>query len=219
MKSELKILIVDDHQLILEGIEKALLLKSKDYELIVHTADCCEMAYLKINEHRNYDLVVLDISLPPFKNSKIEDGEDLALIVRRLSPTARIIMMTGITDNFKIYKILKHINPEGFLLKSDVSGKEMKIIFNKILFGKSYYSSSILSIIKETKKYDEFVDYFDRSILYFLSQGVLTKNLSQFIPLSITAIEKRKRILKQYFNAEEKGDERLLYEARKEKLL
>mgnify|MGYP006897066443 CR=1 FL=1 len=47
-----------------------------------------------------------------------------------------------------------------------------------------------------------------------LSKGIKTKNLTEYIPLSLAAIEKRKRHLKEVFDVEKKGDESLLDQAR-----
>jgi hypothetical protein len=52
--------------------------------------------------------------------------------------------------------------------------------------------------------------------LYLLSQGIKTKSLLEHIPLSMSAIEKRKKQLKMLFSVEDGKDETLL-EMAKEK--
>ena len=50
----------------------------------------------------------------------------------------------------------------------------------------------------------------DRKILYELSQGTKMNELPNVLPLSIAALERRKRILKDVFNVSGKGDRDLL---------
>lgn len=54
----------------------------------------------------------------------------------------------------------------------------------------------------------------DRKILFFLSQGVRTKHLVRHVPMSLPAIEKRKREMKELFEINEGGDTALIYKAR-----
>ena len=53
----------------------------------------------------------------------------------------------------------------------------------------------------------------DRKILYYLSKGTKTKNLVDYIPLSLAAIEKRKRNIRKIFGIEESGDKPILDKA------
>ncbi len=61
---------------------------------------------------------------------------------------------------------------------------------------------------------DFVLDDVDRNILYHLSKGVMTKDLKQFISLSIAGIEKRKRHLKQIFEID--GGDIMLVDKAKE---
>ena len=63
----------------------------------------------------------------------------------------------------------------------------------------------------------EFIlDEIDRMLLFELSQGAKTKDLPNFIPLSIAGIEKRKRHLKEIFDIS-KSDDRTLIKVAREK--
>ena len=55
----------------------------------------------------------------------------------------------------------------------------------------------------------------DRKILFYLSEGVRTKDLIKKVPLSLASIEKRKSILKKIFEVDRKGDLALIIHARK----
>lgn len=49
-----------------------------------------------------------------------------------------------------------------------------------------------------------------------LSQGIQTKNLPDYLNLSKSAIDKRKVIIKEFFDIEKGNDEDILREARKQ---
>ncbi len=61
------------------------------------------------------------------------------------------------------------------------------------------------------------IDENDRKMLYELSRGAKMKDLPDIIPLSLAALEKRKRHLKEIFNVEQMED-RFLILAAKEKV-
>ena len=54
----------------------------------------------------------------------------------------------------------------------------------------------------------------NRKILHLLSQDVKTKNLATHLDLSLSAIEKRKKQLREIFEVEDGQDETLLAAAR-----
>ena len=58
------------------------------------------------------------------------------------------------------------------------------------------------------------LDDIDRRILYELSIGTKTKDLPALVPLSLTGIEKRKRLLKQIFDIDSTDDRELILAAK-----
>jgi len=64
--------------------------------------------------------------------------------------------------------------------------------FDKIIKNESYYSQTVIKLVGQAQYNNIELDVFDKQILFHLSKGVKTKDLPQYIPLSINAIEKRK---------------------------
>ena len=114
----------------------------------------------------------------------------------------------------EILNIIKEINPEGLLIKSDLTSSELAEAFQHILFSPPYYSSTVNTFLNTTITSDVYLDETNRKILHLLSQGVKTKTLKEHIDLSMSAIEKRKKHLKLLFDVEDGKDETLLKEAR-----
>ena len=216
--------MIDDHSLILEGYKSKIQESFSDDELnfIIDTAQDCDEASVKIEKSvssSNYDIVFLDINLPPSKDKKFLSGEDLGKEIKKNAPDTSLIVLTMYSENMRLINILKNLNPEGFLIKSDITPQEFLKAFNKVREGEVHYSKSIIEIMRKQLTSDVVLDEYDRNILFHLAEGVRTKDLVDIIPLSLAAIEKRKKILKEIFEVENNGDLALVSQARKKGFL
>jgi len=220
MQETIRILMTDDHPMIIEGYQNTLLsTKKESQEIDIDIANNCDESVNYMDKASNsdhpYDILFLDISLPPSKDGKMNSGEDLAKYARSVLPEAKIIILTMFNEPYRVQNILKTINPEGFLIKSDLTSSELASAFQAILFRPPFYSGTVNSIIKKTITSDIVVDSINRKILHLLAQGIKTKSLIDHINLSMSAIEKRKKQLKILFSVGDSNDESLLVEARK----
>lgn len=128
--------------------------------------------------------------------------------IKKHSPDSKIIILTMFSGNLRLQNILKNLNPEGFLVKSDVTPKELIKAVEMVSQGLNYYSESIINMGQ-----DSLLDKNDRKLLYYFSKGTKTKDLVNFVPLSIGAIEKRKRKIKEAFGIVNGGDKAILKKA------
>lgn len=69
--------------------------------------------------------------------------------------------------------------------------------------------------MRKTNESDIVIDDKNRKILYLLSQGAKNKSLAAHLDISLSAIEKRKKQLKEIFLIDDGQDETLINEARK----
>ena len=218
-----KILMIDDHPMIIEGYQNTILsIKSNKQEFDIDIASSCDMAIEYIQKSLNnkpYDILFVDIKIPPSSDGLITSGEDLAKYARKVLPNAKIIILTMYNESYRIHNILKTINPEGFLIKSDLTSSELANAFQNILVNPPYYSSTVNTFLRKTITTDIFVDEKNRKILHLLSQGVKTKNLAEHVGLSLSAVEKRKKHLKTLFSVDDGQDETLIKEAREKGFL
>lgn len=219
MKNIIKVLMVDDHPLIVEGYRNILFeLNDHDNKVVFQAANDIQQAYEKISLSLNtgnlFDLIFLDVNLPEYPEKKIYSGEDLALYIREVSARSKIIFLTMLNENFRLYNLVKNVDPEGLLVKSDVGSKDLKIAFKDVLSNKVSYSDTVIKLMRKQLTNDFALDQFDRQILYQLSLGVQTKRLPEVIPLSLAAIEKRKRNLKDLFDLDKEGDLILIMKAK-----
>ena len=137
-------------------------------------------------------------------------SEDLGIRINNLLQGTKIIVCTTFNDNYRVHSILKSLNPDGFLIKNDITPKELVQSIDTVLNDPPYYSKSVIKLLRLQVVNNYSFDNIDRKILYELSIGTRMKDLPDVIPLSIAGIEKRKRHLKQIFNINSPNDKELL---------
>ena len=222
MKKELKILMVDDHPVIIEAYKN--ILASTDFEdkyiFTIDTAINCDTAISKINFSVNsghYDVLFLDIQLPPSTDGTIISGEDLAVYGKKMLPEAKIIILTTFNDSHRINNILKTANPDALLIKDDLTSKELLIALKTIMNNFPYYSTTVSKFFRnQSNNYGESVlDEVNKKIIFYLAQGIKTKDLPDHVHLSLSAIEKRKAEIVNIFQLEKSSVEDILKEAKK----
>lgn len=70
------------------------------------------------------------------------------------------------------------------------------------MHGEIYRSACVLENIKTLQQNDKNFDDYDRLILKYLSMGYQTNDLETKVPLSTSAIKKRKQRMKEFFEIE-----------------
>ena len=216
------ILIVDDHPFIIEGYKNAITrYNPKDFDFLISQAKDCESAYNIITNPETivFDIAFLDISMPPYEEKGIYNGEDLAKLISEYMPNCKIILLTMYTELLKIKTIIKTINPSGLVIKNDLTFDELLFAFDKVIKGKTYYSESVVKILNLSEEDTIEIDQFDKQILFHLSKGTKLNDIPQYIPISLGAIERRKINLKELLKVEEGSDIELVREAKNRGLL
>ena len=210
------ILIVDDHPFIIQGYKNAITrYNPKNHEFVISEAKDCESAYNLITNRESdvFDIAFLDISMPPYEEKGIYSGEDLAKLLLEFMPNCKIILLTMFTEFLKIKTIIKNINPNGLVIKNDLTFDELLYAFDKVIKNETYYSQSVIKMLDSQDKGIE-IDLFDKQILFHLSKGTKSKDMTQYIPISMNAIEVRKLNLKQLLEVIDGTDIDLVREAR-----
>ena len=59
----------------------------------------------------------------------------------------------------------------------------------------SYYSPTIAKLVQEESNEDVFLDEEEKKFLHLMSKGIRNKEMSQYLPWSLSKVEKRKRVL------------------------
>lgn len=226
-KEKLTTLVVNDYPLVCETHKNAIADISKTcqkYCLECITASSFQDAIQIINTYlnkntKNIDIAFIELKHTTSTDNKLCTSEDLAFFIRKNIPRCKIIISTTADNKYKIHNMFKNINPDGLLIKNDISYKEFTYAIKEIINDPPYYSKSVLKFLRKKVSSDFSLDEFDRKILYELSIGAKVKDMLSYIPLSVAAIEKRKRQLKKLFNVEEKGYRELVLKAKENEFI
>lgn len=222
MAQKITILIVDDHPFIIEAYKNAIKgYNTSHFEFSITQANDCRSGYDHIMNSLEtpFDIAFFDISMPAYEEKNIFSGEDLAKLVKQEMPECKVILLTMHTELLKISSIVKTINPNGLIIKNDLTFDELLIAFDRILKGENYYSQTVVKLISQLQYDNIDIDPFDKQILYHLSKGTKTKDIPNFVPLSLSAVEKRKLNLKETLSIKGGSDIDLIREAKSKGLL
>ncbi|MFN2260919.1 MAG: response regulator [Psychroflexus sp.] len=212
-----KVLIVDDHPMIVAGFTQALDIIAEDRNTTYSSdsaLNCTDAAELIKNPNIKYDLISLDLSLPGSPDKKYNSGEDLALLAQKKQPQAKIMICTMLENNYKVLNVMKRLDPDSLLVKSDTNPEILMQAMQSLFAGKSYHSNTVQKMMKQNIDYAHELDEEDRKILYLLSQGILTKNIPENMNLSLSSVEKRKKQIKLFFNIPDRNDKILIEKAK-----
>jgi DNA-binding NarL/FixJ family response regulator len=211
------ILIVDDHPFIIEGYKNAITrYNPKEYDFLIAQAYDCKSAYDLLEDEAtpNFDVAFLDISMPAYEEKELFSGEDIAKLIMKKMPHCKIILLTMYTELLKIKTIIRAIKPNGLIIKNDLTFDELLFAFDKVMKNEKYYSQSVVKMLNQSPHNSIEIDQFDKQILFHLSKGTKAEEMSQYIPISLAAIEKRKVNLKELLKIKSGSDEELVKEAK-----
>jgi len=213
----MNVLIVDDHPMTVGGYASALSKSSTKFALPhFDKAFSCEDAYhfiMKAQGNYVHDIAIIDLDLPPCVTPPIASGKELALLLRKLMPTTKIIIITAHTKLITVYDLWKTISPEGLVIKNDLTPDGMITIVGIIYNGGTYKSPIAENCIREIWKKELMVEDYNRQIVHYLSLGFRVKDLHEVMPISHGAIQKRIAKINSVFEVTDK--EGLLREAKR----
>ncbi len=169
----IKIMIVDDHKMVREGILSVL---QDDPECTVAAEATNGVECLIRMEKEEFDIVLTDISMPRM------DGVEMMKTISDKFPNQKVIALTMMGEGQHIRQMLK-AGAKGYLLKN-CGSKELKKAIKAVYEGENYYSAEVTQIVMDQMS------------------GKKTKKMSVEVPLTDREKEVLHLILKEYSNVE-----------------
>ncbi|MGQ0710655.1 MAG: response regulator [Rhodoferax sp.] len=124
----MKILVVDDHVLVREGLRQVL--KNLDDEVDVLLVENCSQAFSAALEHPDLDLVLLDYHLPDM------NGLDALGIFSQRHPDVPVLMLSGSSNAQIMHQVLQR-GAAGYITKTSLSDELLDAV-RKVLDGQLY---------------------------------------------------------------------------------
>ncbi|MHC1733890.1 MAG: response regulator [Bacteroidales bacterium] len=134
----IRIIITDDHPIVRQGI-KQILEDDRDQRFVVIDEATDSSDLLDKVLHNEYDVVLLDISLPG------RSGLDILPDLKKRSPNARVIMLSMYPEEQYAVKALKS-GASGYLTKSSAPEELISAVV-KVSNGERYITSGLAEII------------------------------------------------------------------------
>jgi DNA-binding NarL/FixJ family response regulator len=214
-----RILAVDDHEMTTLGYKYILEDTAfKGFRVDLDTAKTFEEAKTKLEQSTRglpYRILLLDIQLSQGESGPTKSGEELGILARKITPNTRIVFMSSFSDNYRINSVMQSVDPEGYMVKSEIDQPSLQAMVETILESPPYYTQKALTAIRKRMANTIHLDENDKKILYYLSQGTKTKDMVEHISLSLPSIENRKRQIKALFGIEKQNGQALIAEARR----
>ena len=114
-----KILVVDDHALVREGLCQVL--KGLDENVEVIQAGTCAQAYAWAEQHADLDLVLLDYHLPD------QDGLAAMAVLAARHPDLPVLILSG-TANIDVMQQVLRAGAAGYVTKSSLSDELLQAV-------------------------------------------------------------------------------------------
>ena len=129
-----KIAIVDDHQIVIDGL-KSLLSKSDHFRVTLSSTTAEDML-LQLATHE-VDILITDIMMPEM------DGTELARQVKKRFPQIKIMALSMNGQAAAVNQMIKESDISGYMLKN-IGQLELLQALQKIASGSVYFSKEIL---------------------------------------------------------------------------
>lgn len=167
---KIKILLVDDHKVVRDGIKYTLNLQDK-IEVEIDESESASEAITKAG-HLSYDVIIMDINMPDI------NGIEATQEIIKLNKKANILALSMHDEEYHIVKMIQ-AGAKGYILKNSGS-EELKKAILEVAKGKRYYSSEVA--VKLMGNYHEdIVDRKPRARKTY--KGILTKREVEVLKL------------------------------------
>ncbi len=214
---KIKILIVDDHCIIRDGLRTMLDANKSKYIFLFEEAASGSEGIEKIKKNK-YDMVIMDYQMPDM------NGAETTREMVKLKPNINILALSNYDETLMIKDIL-NAGAKGYMLKNIDSDELIKAI-SIILSGKNYYSNEVAvklihanddSIKDEKNPSKKNLSSRELDVLKLIAEAYTNKEIAEKLFLSKRTVESYRQNLLEKIQV--KNTAGLLMQAKKLKLI
>ena len=194
-QNQINIAILDDHQIIIDGLK--LLLESDSNINVVFEATSGSIFLRKLTEiDRIVDIVLLDLMMPEIS------GFEMALMLKKDYPEIKIIVLSMNIDGKSITELKAKAGIKGFLSKS-VDKTELMLAIMTVNSGEEYFSQEAEREMDNYEKISKELEQItltkrEIEIIRLIDKGLINKEIAKKLFISEqTVTTHRKSILRK----------------------
>lgn len=195
-----RILLIDDHQIILEGIR--LMLKGHPGIEICGSATSAEEGLALAHRYKP-DIIIADISMPGM------NGIALAERLKEELPDIRVLMLSMHSGEDYICRLVQ-AGIRGFLTKQTTNREELSGAISKLMQGENYFSPDITRVIMQkylhhnktvqsTEIKPASLTPRERDIIALYANGLSNQEIADSLHISIKTVDAHKNNIMQKF--------------------
>lgn len=186
----MKIAIVDDHQIIIDGIEMLLGLE-KNIAILKTYTDACDFLQDMREGKINPDLLLMDLMMPTMS------GFECAKILKQEFPNLKIIILSMNCDPKVVYELVEKIKIEGYLSKN-VNRQDLVRALQDVQLGYIHLSDEAEMALNQFKR--KIIDYpqiiltaREKQIVKLMIDGLTNKEISNALFISESTVETHRK--------------------------
>lgn len=184
----IKVLLVDDHPLVLEGIRA--IIETYSHIDVVGAASCAAEA-LSMAESLNPDVTMMDINMAGI------NGLDALELFKEQNLSTRIIMLSMHDDREYISTSVMY-GASGYVLK-DVSTDEIISAIETVAGGGTYFSSGVSDVLMQKAQAQEAgpLTTREQSVLVLVAEGKSSRDVGELLGISTRTVETHRKNIKK----------------------
>ncbi|MCL9775844.1 response regulator transcription factor [Vibrio methylphosphonaticus] len=190
MDEPIKVVIVDDHQVVLEGFI-ARLEREPDIEVIATASNGLEA--VDVVKACQPDVVLMDVSMP------IMNGIEATQLLKEERPETKVLMLTMHDNREYIMKVMQ-AGAVGYMLK-EISAEKMVQAIKTVKQGSTYFCESVTQTlfsqeVSPTQSKTNPLSRREESVLKLVAQGSSSKKIAQMLNISYRTVETHRQNIK-----------------------
>jgi two-component system response regulator NreC len=201
---KIKILLVDDHTILRDGI-RALIEDETDMLVIGEAED--GLAAVKMANQLQPDVVIMDIAMP------LLNGLEATRQIRRNQPQTKVLVLTMHENEEYIRQVLS-AGALGYVLK-DAAARELLGAIRSVYRGEAVLSPAITRlVIEDYLRWGDLRPEEDagvltpreREILQLIAEGYTNKQIAEILCLSVKTVQSHRTNLMQKLDLHDRGE-------------
>lgn len=185
---KIKVAIVDDHQIIIDGLIS--LLQKFSHIQIVHSANSAEKM-LQLLSRQQPDLLLTDVMMPGMS------GKELAKTVKQLYPGIRILALSMSGQGHTVNEMIEDADIAGYLLKQ-TNATELAQAIQKVYEGGIYFQEDILQELQQYSEKKHRIEPIkitqrERQLIELIEKDLSNKEIAATLNISLHTVETHRK--------------------------